>query len=87
MEEEERIAIEEFAERLVETKDRCVVGAFVGGELVGCVRVSRYDSSNETHRAYLAGMYVAPEWRRRGHGRALVMHAVGAPGASAGCGG
>lgn len=69
--------MEDFAARLVESKDRLLIGAFVHDVLVGTVRLSRYDGSNEGHRAYLAGLHVIPEARGQGHGRALVLHAIG----------
>lgn len=43
---------------------------------MGIIRVSRYHGSNEKHRAYLAGLYVEPEFRGRGCGRALVEQAL-----------
>src|SRR3954469_17195272 len=65
-EEEERLSLEEFSERLVESKDRCLIGVFEKKVLVGSVRLSRYESGNEFHRAYLAGLYVMPERRKLG---------------------
>ena len=46
-EEEEQLSLRDFSERLVETKDRCLVGAFEENILVGSVRLSRYDGGNE----------------------------------------
>lgn len=76
VEEEEQLGLKDFSERLVETKDRCLIGAFEEEVLVGSVRLSRYDSGNEFHRAYVAGLYVMPERRKLGYGRALFTHAV-----------
>lgn len=64
------------AERLAASNDRRFLGAFVEGELVGIVRLSRYASPNEKHRAYLAGLYVLPRFRRSGCGMALVYEAL-----------
>lgn len=75
-EEEEKLSLKEFSERLVETKDRCLIGAFDEEVLVGSVRLSRYESGNEFHRAYVAGLYVMPERRKLGYGRALFTQAV-----------
>lgn len=75
-EEEERLSQQDYSARLEETKDRCVIGAFEDQVLVGSVRLARYDSSNESHRAYLAGLYVMAERRGLGYGRALCAHAV-----------
>lgn len=63
-------------ERLAPSDDRRFLGAFVDRELVGIVRLSRYESPNEKHRAYLAGLYVLPHFRRRGYGMALVREAL-----------
>jgi ribosomal protein S18 acetylase RimI-like enzyme len=49
-----------------------VLGGFVGGELVGIVYVGRSHRQKKRHRGEIAGMYVAPEHRGRGHGRALL---------------
>ena len=76
VEEEERMSLGALSERLVESKDRCLLGAFEGRALVGSIRLSRYDASNECHLAYLAGFYVIPERRRFGHGRALATQAI-----------
>lgn len=62
----------ETAVRLAESDDRCFFGAFQGKQLIGIIRLSRYSASNEKHRAYLAGLYVLPPFRRSGCGRALV---------------
>ena len=75
-EEEEQRSLKDFFERLVETKDRCFIGAFEEDILVGSVRLSRYESGNEFHRAYVAGLYVRPERRRLGYGRVLLTHVV-----------
>ena len=64
------------AARLLESEERCFFGAFHGEELTGIIRLSRYEASNEKHRAYLGGLYVVPAFRRRGHGRALVRAAL-----------
>ena len=62
----------ETAERLAKSDDQCFFGAFQGEQLVGIVRLSRYLAPNEKHRAYLAGLYVMPPFRRLGCGRLLV---------------
>ena len=76
VEEEEQLSLDDFSERLVETKDRCLIGVFEDQVLVGSIRLSRYDTGNEFHRAYLAGLYVMPERRKLGYGRALVTQAI-----------
>jgi ribosomal protein S18 acetylase RimI-like enzyme len=64
------------ATRLAQSDDRCFFGAFQDERLIGIVRLSRYDAPNEKHRAYLAGLYVLPHFRRSGCGRALVKQAL-----------
>jgi len=66
----------ETAVRLAESEDHFFFGAFQGKQLLGIVRLSRYEAANEKHRAYLAGLYVLPKFRRRGCGRALVNQAL-----------
>ena len=62
--------------RLSADDDRCFFGAFVGEQLVGIVRLSRYEAPNEKHRVYLGGLFVLPAFRGAGHGRALVRAAL-----------
>jgi ribosomal protein S18 acetylase RimI-like enzyme len=50
----------------------CVFGAFVGDQLAGILAFIRPQRAKLLHGAELAGMYVAPEFRRRGLGGALV---------------
>jgi RimJ/RimL family protein N-acetyltransferase len=69
--------IPETAERLAASDDRCFLGAFHDGQLVGIVRLSRDSAPNEKHRAYLGGLYVLPPFRRNGCGRSLVKQALG----------
>jgi RimJ/RimL family protein N-acetyltransferase len=73
--EEEPTAAEAIA-RLTRSDDRCFFGAFHGGQLVGIARLSRYAGQSEKHRAFLAGVYVEPAFRRRGCASALVREAL-----------
>jgi ribosomal protein S18 acetylase RimI-like enzyme len=62
----------------------CVFGAFVDEQLVGFVAFVRSKRAKLLHCAELAGMYVSPEFRRRGIGGALIdttlAHARSLPG-------
>jgi RimJ/RimL family protein N-acetyltransferase len=68
--------LSETAARLAESDDRCFFGAFQSEQLIGIIRLSRYSAPNEKHRAYLAGLYVLPPFRRHGYGRALIHEAL-----------
>ena len=48
--------LSETAARLAKSNDRCFFGAFQGEQLIGIIRISRYEEPNEKHRAYLAGL-------------------------------
>lgn len=75
-EEECEIPMSTVAERLTIRADRCVIGAFEGGELVGNVGLRREEKRKLAHKAFIWGMYVAPAFRRQGIGRQLVAQAV-----------
>lgn len=51
--------------------DSVILGAF-DGELVGMVGGFRHEGTKRRHKALVWGMYVAPEARGRGIGRALL---------------
>jgi ribosomal protein S18 acetylase RimI-like enzyme len=55
------------------TEDRFVLGAFVGGELVGTAGFVRNTGQKETHKAFVWGVYVKSSQRGTGIGRALMM--------------
>ena len=54
-----------------ESEDTYILGAFSGNILVGTIRFSRFEEANEKHRGFIAGLYVRPDFRRRGLARAL----------------
>ncbi|WP_437959363.1 GNAT family N-acetyltransferase [Sorangium sp. So ce119] len=74
-EEEQARPIEDLVARLrqqSDTSDSAVLGAFEGEALVGMLGFYRDGHRKARHRVDLWGMYVAPEARGRGHGRALI---------------
>lgn len=68
--------VAEIADRLRAEPGRCVLGAFRDAGLVGCLGVDRERKRKLSHKAFLWGMYVAPEARRAGAGGALVAAAL-----------
>ncbi|NJK49282.1 GNAT family N-acetyltransferase [Candidatus Gracilibacteria bacterium] len=68
--------LSETAAKLAKSNDRCFFGAFQGEQLIGIIRISRYEAPNEKHRAYIAGLYVLPSFRCQGYGKALVREAL-----------
>ena len=75
-EEEHATPIAVIAERLVAKADRCVLGAWVGPDLVGMLGLAREETQKLAHKAFLWGLYVAPTMRRRGVGRQLIDRAL-----------
>jgi ribosomal protein S18 acetylase RimI-like enzyme len=73
---EEKLAIESVAARLQESEDTYILGAFSDDILVGTIRFARFDEVNEKHRGFMAGLYVKPDWRRRGIARALATEVI-----------
>lgn len=64
--------------RLAPAGPDVVYGAFVDGTLAGVVGIAREARTKNRHKASVFGMYVAPEFARRGIGRALIRHLVAA---------
>ena len=75
-EEEYRDEREVVAKRLVEGPNHAILGAFAGTTLIGVVGLQRERPTKLAHKAHLWGMYVAPEFRRKGVGRGLVEQAL-----------
>ena len=80
-EEEVGLPLEEIARRLQPRDDRAIFGAYVAGAfetgaLCGVIGVQRENMHKLRHKAYVWGMYVAPEARGTGRGRRLMQAAL-----------
>ena len=53
VEKEEKLALEEIASRLQESKDTYFLGAFLDHVLVGIIRFSLFAETNEKHRGFI----------------------------------
>lgn len=75
-EEEVDRPLELVAERLADVQNH-IFGAFASdGELQGVVTLRRDAHRKSRHKAFIFAMYVAPPYRRRGLGRALLQEAI-----------
>jgi RimJ/RimL family protein N-acetyltransferase len=75
--EEERDFTQAFIEqRLAPRPDRGTFGAFEETELVGIIALGRETHRKLEHKALIWAMYVVPQWRRKGIGRALLLSAL-----------
>lgn len=72
---------EQAAERLAGPQgapDNGIVGAFLDGRLVGTVGFVRETRAKTRHKAFIWGVYVAPEARGQGLGRRMLDAAIAA---------
>lgn len=76
-EREERLTLEVMALRLQKSEETCILGAFLDDILAGIIRFSLFEEVNEKHRGFISGLYVKPDFRRRGLARALVTEVIG----------
>ncbi len=60
---------------------RIRIGAFDGAELIGMVGVGRDEAPKVRHKAWVRGMYVAPEYRGKGVARRMMALALACAGA------
>ena len=77
-EDPEDFAARDEAELRRRIQDGNVIGAWLGGQLVGTVGWFRGRGRKRKHIAEIWGMYVAPDARRTGAGRALLRSALDA---------
>ena len=75
-EEEVGISLEEVGRRLSAKPDGATFGAFDTTGLVGVAGLQREGMRKLAHKAFIWGMYLAPEARRQGVGRKLLQHAL-----------
>ncbi len=76
-EEHRAISLEAYAERIRASNDEnFVIGAFIGGELVGMVGFYREQRLKRRHCGGIWGMFVAASSRGRGLGAALLQAAL-----------
>jgi ribosomal protein S18 acetylase RimI-like enzyme len=70
--------LERFAQRLrdANTPDNFLLGAFADGVLAGSAALGREDGAKERHKAGIYSVYVAPEVRGQGIGRALLAEVI-----------
>jgi ribosomal protein S18 acetylase RimI-like enzyme len=67
---------EEIAKRLEPKPDSAIVGAFREDKLVALTGVQREGMAKLAHKAFIWGVYVAPETRGSGVGSRVVSHAL-----------
>jgi ribosomal protein S18 acetylase RimI-like enzyme len=75
-EEFEQQSPEAVAQRLINTPENFVLGAFVDGKLTGLVGFHRETSTKLHHVGVIWGMYVALEARNQGIGRTLIREVI-----------
>jgi ribosomal protein S18 acetylase RimI-like enzyme len=56
--------------------DNFTLGAFIAGDLVGMMGLVRDRAEKLQHKAFIWGVYVAPEARKRGVARALMLETI-----------
>jgi ribosomal protein S18 acetylase RimI-like enzyme len=75
-EEEKDDSAEKYSVRFAAAKNFCTYGAFAGPQLVGVITLVREQKVKLKHRANIVAMYVKPEQRGNGIGKALMNKAI-----------
>jgi ribosomal protein S18 acetylase RimI-like enzyme len=75
-EEEVGTAPGEIQKRLKPKPDSAILGAFRDGKLIALTGVQRESMAKLAHKAFIWGVYVAPEARGSGVGSKVVSHAL-----------
>ncbi len=70
--ESQRLTPEEWANRIAPGPDRLMLGAFLGGQIVGTAGLLRERGAKVRHKATVFGVYVSPSSRRQGVARLLM---------------
>lgn len=75
-EEEVTTSLVDIERRLQPKADSAIFGAFKGAELCALVGIQREGMTKLAHKAFIWGVYVAPEARTRGVGTQILGHAL-----------
>lgn len=75
-EEEKEFPVSATEEQLKTAPDRGIFGAFEDVVLVGIVALGRERMRKLQHKAFIWSMYISPEHRGKGTGRALLLEAL-----------
>jgi ribosomal protein S18 acetylase RimI-like enzyme len=69
--------VDEVTNRISETDNNYILGAFNDNKMIGMVGFKREASKKLEHKAVIWGMYIAPEYQGRGIGRNLLEEVIG----------
>jgi RimJ/RimL family protein N-acetyltransferase len=75
-EEERSHSVAWFRSRIPADGPNAIFGAFHGGDLVGMAGFAVSDGAKSRHKGVMWGVFVRPEWRGSGLGKALVRRVV-----------
>ncbi len=75
-EEERALSIDTIRSRLAPTGPNAAFGAFAGHDLVGMAGFVLNEKIKQRHKGTLVGVFVLPQWQRRGLGAALVRSVI-----------